>query len=222
MQDNISSCSSLQYIVSGLLSFICAFCFPSQALCYQPKEGNVSAILGPVVSRTEPRGTDLDQATPFLGAMGLMAIGDIGDKSSLEIGMFHMHRIFTVTHGERIFSERSQVVHISMGYRHWWASSFATSLSIYSAYPFGAPEIIANDFGASPPRTSLSEKTIYGADLAASVEFKEWGRYALMIDTRYSHAFEGQHHEATDHLSVLFGVRYFIQEKQVRPASEKR
>lgn len=210
-------CSLMNQLLFSLSSL---FFSMTNVLAYTPKEGNISAILGPAVYRTEVSGSGLHDRMPFFGAASLLAIGDISDHGSLEVGMFHMNKQFVVSKDSKVFEERSQVMHITMGYRHWWAPSFSTSLSIYSSYPLGYPDVITNDFGTVKPTTSLDEKTTYGFDAAFQVELAEWDRYAIVTDLRYSRAFAPKDNEAADHAGILLGLRYFIQEKQVRTAPE--
>lgn len=195
---------------------ICFLLVAQAAWPYTPKEGNVSAVLGPVAFRTDMSDAKFKTPMPALGGVGLLAYGDIGDHGSLEIAMFYMQKIYVVNQDNRVFAEKSQVMHIPMGYRYWWAPSFSTSLAIYSSYPMGNATEVTNDYGASTPRTSLAERTTYGAEVAVQIELREWDRYALVSDVRYAHAFDPKPNESSDHAGVFLGLRYFIQAKQIR------
>jgi hypothetical protein len=187
------------------------------AQAYVAKEGNVSAVLSSFLFKTNFEDTNSHTHSPNLGGMALTAIGDINDHGSLELGVFYMNKIYFREGGGRYLAEKTQLIHITMGYRRWWTPSWATSLTFFSAYPTGDIEVVHND---SLPwqnlETSAHDKTEYGFDFATQVELWTQGRYSLEVDARYSYALTNREGETSDHYGAMIGLRYFIQEKQIR------
>jgi hypothetical protein len=104
-----------------------------------------------------------------------------------------------------------------MGYRFWMSSKFSTSLAFYSSYSMGEPQIVYDNFAPGTTiDTSARDTTEYGLDWALQAELWQSGRYALILDGRYSLSFTNKRQEQSNHYGVLFGIRYFIQEQQIR------
>ena len=186
-----------------------------KTFAYTPKEGNVSAILGPFFYKTNFSGSPSGATSPYLSGTTLMAIGDISDHGSLELGIFYLNKIYFRERYGNYLAEKTQLVHITMGYRRWWTSYLSTSLSFFSAYSLGDVEIVHSDFqGVGEPTTSARDKTEYGFDAALQGEVWSLDRYAVDIDLRYSRSVTNQEHENADHYGIFVGLRYFIQEKQ--------
>lgn len=183
-------------------------------LAYTPSAGNVSAILGPFVYKTNFRGSESGVTSPQLGGFGLMAVGDVDDKGSLEIAMFDMHKLYIRQQSGLFISEEKEVIHITMGYRWWLNSYFSTSLTFYSSYSLGDPKIIHSDFpiGAEID-TSARDTTEYGFDFALQSELWSQGKYAVVADARYSLSVTNKKNENSDHYGIFLGVRYEVQEK---------
>jgi hypothetical protein len=181
---------------------------------YTATEGNVSAILAPVVYRTDVRNFGQDVNAPNLGGTSLTAIGDINDHGSLELSVMHMHKIYFREREDKYIAEKTQILHITMGYRKWWTGYLSTSLTFFSDYPTGDVDTVNNDFGSNRIETSATEKVIYGFDFAAQYELWSSGRYAIELDTRYSRTVTNRDHEAANHYGYSIGLRYFIQSKK--------
>ena len=193
------------------LSFICS----SKTFAYTPKEGNVSAILGLTKFRTNFGGSSTGASAPFYTGLGLVAVGDVNDHGSLEIGTFYTDKMYIRETGGKYIAEVTQLVHITLGYRHWINSMFSTSMSFFSAYPIGDPEIVHSDFPQnSQIDTSARDSTEYGFDLAFQGELWSNDKLALVWDGRFSKSVTPKNNEYADHYGILVGLRYFIQEKQ--------
>ncbi len=199
-----------------VLILVLIICSPKN-YAYTPKEGNVSAILGLTTYKTNFKGSTSGATAPYLGGVGLIAVGDVNDHGSLEIGMFYMDKLYFLDDGGKYIAERTQLMHITLGYRYWLSSNFSTSLSFFSAYSMGDPELTHNDFtNGGEIHTSAHDKTEYGFDLAIQGELWNWDALTLVWDARYSRSVTPKVNEHADHYGVLLGVRYFIQEKQHR------
>lgn len=190
----------------------------NKTFAYTPEEGNVSAILGLTTYKTNFEGSSSGATAPYLGGVSLVAVGDVNDHGSLELGMFYMDKLYFRDENAKYIAEKTQVMHITLGYRYWISSLFSTSLSFFSAYSMGDPETTHSDFiKGSEIDTSARDKTEYGFDFALQGEFWSKDRITLVWDARYSRSVTAKVNEHSDHYGFLLGVRYFIQEKQHRP-----
>lgn len=197
--------------------FLLLICSMSQlTLAYTPKEGNISAILSPFVFKTDFRNSDSGAQSSHENGMNLTAIGDINDHGSLELALFYMKKPYFFHDDDQFLAQKTQVIHVTMGYRHWINSYLSTSLSIFSTYPTGDVQTLHSDFTAANfPETAVAAKTIYGLELAVQYEIWSHGLYAITADTRYSKAMTLRSSERGDHYGIMLGLRYFIQEKTV-------
>lgn len=193
---------------------------PLLSLAYEPKEGNVSAVLGPFFNKTnfqESRATNND----FKNGFGIMAVGDFNDKASLEIGVFHMHKHFYRLLTPSLIGEQAELVHITMGYRRWLSSRFSASLAFFSSYSIGQQSLVYNDFppGSEVVDTSARDITEYGFDFALQTELWSEKFWSVILDTRYSWSTTNKEHERGDHYGALIGIRYLVQEKTPTPSA---
>ncbi|WP_413289195.1 hypothetical protein [Bdellovibrio sp. HCB337] len=185
-------------------------------MAYIPEEGQVTATLGPYWSKTNFESTTSPEANPsFMTGLGLVALGDINNFSSLEITMFYTPKDFIRQQGDEFIVERSQLLHIGMGYRYWINPYFSSSLAFYSSYTMGDPMVVYTDF---PPgqdiNTSARDTTEYGFDW--SIQGQLWGsdQVAVILDTRYSFSVTPKQGEHEDTYGVLLGLRYLVQEEK--------
>jgi hypothetical protein len=187
-----------------------------KSAAYTPKEGNVSAMLGPYVYQTVFSGSATGVKSPYLGGFGLIIMGDVSDYGNLEISVFHMNKIYYREPGDDFLAEKTQLVHISMGYRYWFNPYFSSALAFSSAYAIGDPTIVSSNIAPGHQvDTSARDLTEYGFDL--SIQSQLWANnvMAIVLDGRYSLSVTSKVHEHADHFGFLLGLRYFVQEKQV-------
>ena len=188
-----------------------------QSFAYTPKEGNVSAIFGPSISVTNYKPAGQQTPPPYLGGLTLMVQGDINDHGALEIAMTKMNKVFYREDNGDFLSEQTELMHIAMGYRKWFTPYFSGALDFFSSYTMGEINVIdrrvavGNEFS-----TSASDNTEYGFDFSLQGELWSSGRYTLITDARYSFSLTKKQGEKADHYGVMIGVKYFIQEKQIR------
>lgn len=194
------------------------------SLAYVPKSGNVNATFGPQLSQTISNGSSSGADNPVQNGYGLIALGDVNDYGALEIGTFYMPKIFIREKAGKFLSEKTQTMHITLGYRYWLAPSFSTSLSFYSAYSMGSYNTLHSDFppGQTETGTSAQDYTEYGFDLALQAEVWQSGRYGVVIDARYSQSVTNKPSEDANHYAVMIGLRYLIQEKIPKLTKEER
>ncbi len=71
-----------------------------------------------------------------------------------------------------------------------------------------------NDYtplGLATPETSAHDSTEYGFDGSIQVEPWREGRYAAIIDLRYSYSVTDKPDEESNHYGILVGLKYFVQ-----------
>jgi hypothetical protein len=194
------------------------------SLAYVPKSGNVTATFGPQLSQTISNGSRTGADNPVQNGYGLIALGDVNDYGALEIGTFYMPKIFIRESGGKFLSEKTQTMHITLGYRYWLAPSFSASLAFYSAYSMGSYNTLHSDFpaGQTVVGTSAQDYTEYGFDLALQAEVWQSGRYGVIIDSRYSQSVTNKPSEDANHYAVLVGLRYLLQEKVPKLTKEEK
>lgn len=184
------------------------------AKAYEPKEGKVSAILGPYATRTDFRESATGARAPWHDGMGLIVQGDASDHGALEIALFHMNKDYFRERSGKYLQERTELVQFTMGYRWWHTPVFSSSLSFYSTYSIGDRTVIQNDFlPTDTPDTSAGDITDYGFDLSVQAELWSEGRYAVVLDARYSPSVTPKPNEQMNHYGAFIGLKYMIQEK---------
>ncbi len=202
----------MRYLFSGLLLILSV-----QSFAYKPKEGNISAVLGPFVSRTNFKPIEQQPKAPYLGGGGLIVQGDLSDHSALEIAMFQIDKVFYRYENGDFASEQTELVHITLGYRKWFTPYLSASCAIFSSYTAGSVIEVDKRIAAGHELlTSARDITEYGLDFSIEAEVWSSGRYAAIIDARYSIDLTRKPNEKADHYGALIGIKYFIQEKQIR------
>jgi len=205
------------------MKFLKAFLLPiflltaKTSLAYTPEEGKVTATLGPYINKTNFQGNSSKDKSSYLGSYALIAVGDISSTGSLEIAMIYSpSMLFYREDAGKYLVERTQVMHITMGYRWWLSDNLSTSLAFYSAYSIGSHSIVSSDF--APPDlidTSARDITEYGFDGAMQWEFWSNHKIAGVLEGRYSASVTSKKNENSDQYGILIGLRYLIQEEKV-------
>ena len=198
-----------------LMSVACLLSF--QSLAYEPKEGNVSAMLGSYAFQTAYTNGPDGIISPILVGFGVVAMGDVSDHGNLEISLFQMKKFYYRDDNGDFLAEQTQLFHISMGYRYWFNPYFSSALAFASAYPFGDPTVVSRRVAAGHNfETSARALTSYGLDL--SVQSQVWANdvMSVILDARYSLSLTSKAGEHADHYGMLLALRYFVQEKQVQ------
>lgn len=186
-----------------------------ETLAYDPVEGQVTATLGPYFSRTNFGPLDSRLNTSYKPGTALIAVGDINEKASLEISMFYLPQMFFRQQDGKLISEKTQLMHIGMGYRRWWNHYFSTSLAFYSSYSMGDPKIVYSDFTPGTEiNTSARDITEYGFDLSAQGDLWNSKLFTLVFETRYSLSVTSKPGEKSDQYGFLLGLRYMVQEEK--------
>ncbi len=209
----------MQNLKCVFLVFLCSL--TELAFAYSPKEGNVTANLGPFIYQTHFKGSIKGASSPKHGGIGFLVNGDVNDKGALEIAMFHMNKIFFREENGLFVAEETDLVHITMGYRRYLSNTLSASLALYSSYTLGDPRLVHSDF--SPGQeidTSARDVTEYGLDLAIQYEIWQQDRYSVVFDARYAYSVTNKFNESGDHYGTFLSLRYFVQEKEDSKRSE--
>ena len=186
----------------------------TNAGAHTPEEGKVSALVGPLLFRTNFGGDCPQMESPYLGSFGIIAEGDLNKHGGLEIGMLYLPKLFFRQTGAYYLVERIKLMYITMGYRRWFKPNFSAALALFSSYAMGDPTIVHQDSTTlGPTDTSARDTTEYGLDLSLQWEFWAQDKFAGVLDFRYSRSLTSKDHEDADHYAGLVGLRYQIQEK---------
>jgi hypothetical protein len=190
---------------------------------YIPSEGNVTASYGLFLYKTNFSGNDQLPSSPWLGGVGFITDGDLNDQGSLEIALFHMNQIYYRNLNNRNLVEKTELVHISMGYRHWLTEKVSAGLSFYAAYSIGDYQTLHSDSNVDHEiDTSARDTTEYGLD--SSLQTEIWANKeneAVTLDLRYSCSISNKENEKGDHYGAFLSYRRLIQEKKAPSESEK-
>jgi hypothetical protein len=187
----------------------------SFAKAYVPKEGNISALLGPFVFKSDIGTISSNVNSPTLTGLGLIVLGDINDHGSLEIAQFFMPKIFYCQQNGSTVAEKMQLVHITMGYRRVLSPVFSISMALFSSYPMADKEIYYTRLrGSDLLDTSAKNNVNYGLDFSTQADLWMRGRYSVVVDTRYSWLLTAKGNEKSNHYGVLIGLKYLIQSKR--------
>lgn len=183
---------------------------------YTLKEGNVTALVGPYIYKSNFATTETGGNSPYLGDVALVVQGDVSDHSALEIGLFHMNKIYLRESGAQSITEQTQLIHVTMGYRYFFNPYLSLAAAFYSAYSMADPQILHNDFApGSELDTSARDKTEYGFDFSLQTELWSKENVAVIADTRYALSVTNKANEKGDHYGLFLAVKFLVQEKPV-------
>lgn len=198
-------------LIRYTLSLILLFLGPGNAFAYTPQRGNVHTILGPYIFRTNYEGEAADKGYNA-DSLYWVILGDVSDRGSLEITNTFMNKTFYRRHNGYLVAEKTQVVHVSAGYRRWINPWISASMALYTSYPLGDSEKIFNNFPAGQEvKTYAQENSETGLDFGLQGEVFTRGRYSLVIEGRYSWSLTKNSDEFSDQYGAAIGVRYFFQ-----------
>lgn len=195
---------------------------PLETLAYVPLEGNVTANLGIYFNRTNFGETPSGIKAPGLRGFGIIANGDVNDKGALEIGLFHLDKVYFREYETKYFAEKTQVIHITMGYRRYISELFSASLGLSSGYTMGEQTAYYTEFPKGlEPNTSARDVTEYGLEMAMQMELWTRERFGIVLDARYSYSLTSKEDERADHYGALLMLRYLVQTKDEEAALDK-
>lgn len=185
----------------------------SGSWAYTPREGNVNVNFGPFLSKTRSENSTSSFDTS-MSSFGLVTVGDINSKGALEIGIFHFHKSFLRNERTFFVSEKTEMLHVTMGYRWWLSPVWSSSMTFSSSYSMGTPSSLYNDFPITEEIPTSARDTVeYGLDLALQREVWSQGQYGVNFDFRYGLSLTSKTQEQGDHFGAMVNFRYLIQEK---------
>jgi hypothetical protein len=201
-------------IIHKRLLLLTIFFFQFNARAYDPNDGDITVTLGPSLYKTIYPNTPVGINSVYRGDMGLILNGDISGKGSLEIAIFHMNKEYYKEKNNLYLIEAVQLMHISMGYRHWLNPYLSGALGLYSAYPMEQSRRVYTDFlPGDLATTSAQDKTEYGFDISVQSELRQMKYFSLIAEARYSLSMTSQTDEKADHLTWMIGMKYLFQQR---------
>lgn len=198
-------------ILAACISFTCESLF-----AYSLKEGNVTALVGPYVYKSNFATTPTAAKSPVQTDVALVIQGDVSDHSALEIGLFHLDKIYLREAGQQSITEQTQLFHITMGYRYFFNPYLSLAAAFYSDYSMADPHIIHNDFAPGTELdTSARDTTEYGFDFSLQTELWSQQNIAVIADTRYALSVTNKANEKGDQYGLFLALKFLVQEKPV-------
>lgn len=181
---------------------------------YIPSEGNVTASYGPFLYRTNFAGSDQLAASPYLGDFGFVTNGDLNSTGSLEIAMFHMNKIYYRNLNTRYLAEKTELLHISLGYRRWLNEKFSVGLDFYSEHSIGQHQILHSESNVDLDiDTSARDTTENGLDFSLLGEVWARDEKSVTLDLRYSYSISNKENEKGDLFSLFLAYKFYVQDK---------
>jgi len=207
----------MRHVFLGLLWVI--FLSTVKSYAYIPAEGNVTASYGLFLYKTNFTGSDQVPTSPILGDLGFITNGDITDKGSLEIALFHMNKIYYRNINDLFLAEKAETIHITMGYRRWLSEIWSLGLGFYGAYTIGEYQTLHSDSNVDLLIDTSARDTVeYGLDFSVQYEIWNKDKKAVYTDLRYSYSISNKENEKGDHYTLFLGYRHMIQEKNPTPS----
>lgn len=188
---------------------------------YIPTEGNVTASYGPFLYKTNFSGSNELAPSPVLGDFGFVTNGDLNSKGSIEIAFFHMNKMYYRNLNNRYLVEKSELIHIMMGYRRWLNEHFSTAMGFYSAYSIGTYQTLHSESNVDLDiDTSARDTTEYGLDFSLQSELWAKDEKSVTLDLRYSYSISNKENEKGDHYALFLAYKFNVHEKNVSKKSE--
>lgn len=210
----------MRHVLFGLFGVIFFSAYKSYA--YIATEGNVTASYGLFLYKTNFTGSDQLPTSPVLGDLGFVTNGDITDKGSLEIALFHMNKMYYRNIDALYLAEKTELIHIMMGYRRWLSEKWSLGLGFYGAYSIGDYKILHSNSNVHEQIDTSARDTVeYGLD--SSIQYELWSKNkeSVFVDLRYSYSISNKENEKGDHYTLFLAYRHFIQEKNPTPMPER-
>lgn len=200
--------------IRARVTLLLLFFSAQAALAYEPADGQITVITGPIIYQThQTLNSDLFKA-PVRGGFGLTVNGDISDHSAIEVELLLMRKNYYRRDQNFYASEETDLAHMALGYRRYFGSYFSGAIDFYSAYSAGDPQTNYNDSNpAQPLVTSAHDTTEYGFEASLMGEIFTINRFSIMTDLRYAKSLTSKSEENGDHYSLMLGIRYLLQEK---------
>lgn len=204
-------------LIGSVLSLSISVFTVNFAQAYIAERGNVTATVGPYLFK-ENYGGDLSEYNEWDTGISVIAAGDVSNNGSLEMAAIYMKKTYFLADGDKSLAEQAKIIHVTIGYRHWWNSYFSSSLTIYTNYPMGKVETLHNDFSSVENiKTSARAASESGVDLAIQGDLWSSDRWALVAEGRYSYSLTKETGEFADQYGFSLGIRYFIQSSVAHP-----
>ena len=186
-------------------------CLSWSVQAHQPKDGHIHVTGGPFIFATHELRHQF--SSPAINTGGVLVEGDIDKNGGVEISLFYLDKRYNIRHEDKNVTQTGKRMYIALGYRHWFNKNYSAGLAFFSSYAMGDPQVVRDDFApAASPKTSASKPTEYGFDFSLQREFLQKGRWAGILDLRYSHSLTPKgDNEDGNHFGAMIAVKYFVQ-----------
>lgn len=191
------------------------------SLAYQPKEGNISVLFGPVIYKNlfKPRE---DQVTPPQRLdFGLQIQGDTSSKGSLEIALIHLYKDFYRVENSEYAAEYLEVMEVDMGYRRWIAPSLNFGIFLSSTYAMTDGQTVKRIPENNFLETSRGDTTEFGIKLSLQGVIWERGNEGISLEYSYDRNTTARRNESQESQMFILSYRKTLQSKNKTVDSPK-
>lgn len=190
------------------------------SFAYSPQEGNINALLGFHTYRTIFRDEDDGAKSRWMMSPALIAQGDIDEKSTLEVSISGLNKVYFRRVGGDILAEQRSLLDIAMGYRRWFSKYWSWGITFFSTYPIG-DYFTAHplDAGIAPQPTTAQVVTPYGFHFSLQYEAWSYKKMGIVVDARYSSLVTAKLREDAEHFGVMLLFRYLVQGREEPPSA---
>ena len=130
-----------------------------------------------------------------------------------------MNKIYYRNVNDLYLAEKTELIHITMGYRRWLSEKWSAGLGFYGAYSIGDYQILHSDSNVDLQIDTSARDTVeYGFDFSVQYELWAKNKETVFSDFRYSYSISNKENEKGDHYTLFVGYRHMIQEKNPTPS----
>ena len=180
-----------------------------ESLAHVLKTGELRVTPSLSAYKTRTAHRDLEGDPSYGGS--LTVDGDVDSNGNVEVSLVYLDKLYALKSGESVLAERIPRMHVTFGYRHWFAPWVSTGLAFYSAYSMGEAKVIRRDNTEDLKfKTTAREIAEYGFDV--SLQWEPWSNdtVAALVDARYSLSTSHKAREDADLYRLSLGVKYLI------------
>lgn len=201
----------MQYCVFFIISY---FLSTQPIWAYQPEEGNIHYLIGPILYKSLYRPTTHEPSVPWRGDFGFQVQGDFNKRNSLEVSMYHLTRDFYRQDDGKFTAETIEMMRMGLGYRRWLHSQWNLGLLLSTTYAMDEPEETYRSPQQNNLSTSASDISEFG--LMTSIQFMPWSedQNSLVIDIAYEKNLTPRPGESSEYFQFFVAFRRFVQSKK--------
>lgn len=189
------------------LAAIITIFFSFGVMAHVPRDGKVTGAFGLLMASPTKKLKINSIGSSILG-LDLQVIGDIDDRSSLQIELGVIPHQYSIEEGANRIEEQVNTAQIDLGYRRWLAPYISSTLVISSIY--GVGDIERSVHTESSTQTSAHSYRSYGLKCGVQLELGDAEFNNPTLDIRYFLPFSPKPNEQMSAFSVFLGYRFEV------------